>query len=90
MAWSAHCGWARTSSENPDYRVIPEIDVTTPRPQAPNYWRELRAARAAKPRPPWPAIESGLLPDEEGRRKLPAFPLTFFPSQIPFYQPRHV
>ena len=45
-----------------------------------NYWREREAAKAAAPPPPpWPAIDPGLL--EEGRPKLPAFPLKVFPRQ---------
>src|SRR5262245_47375706 len=52
-----------------------ELDVTTPRPEFDNYWKNLRAARAAKPPPPpWPAIDPGLLAVEEGRPRLPAFP----------------
>ena len=54
---------------------LTEINVTKPNPVFDNYWRELEAARAAKPPPPpWPAVDPGLL--EEGRRRLPAFPLT--------------
>ena len=45
-----------------------------------NYWRELEAARAAAPPPPpGPAIDPGLL--EEGRPKLPAFPLRVLPPR---------
>ena len=59
---------------------FPEINVTTPKPHYANYWRELDARRAAKPPPPpWPAVDPGLL--EEGRPKLPAFPLNVFPGQ---------
>src|ERR1700748_2373117 len=59
---------------------FPEINVTTPKPHYAHYWRELAARRAAKPPPPpWPAVDPGLL--EEGRPKLPAFPLQVFPAQ---------
>ena len=59
---------------------LTEIDVTSPNPIFDNYWRQRDAARAAKPPPPpWPAVDPGLL--EEGRPKLPAFPLTVFPGQ---------
>src|SRR5262245_4623965 len=59
-----------------------EVDVTTPRPEFANYWKDLEAARAAAPPPPpWPAIDPGLLAEEEGRPKLPAFPLKVFPRQ---------
>src|SRR5580704_15406977 len=45
-----------------------------------NYWRDRDAKRAAAPPPPpWPAVDPGLL--EEGRPKLPAFPLKVFPRQ---------
>ena len=60
--------------------LSPEINVTTPKPIYQNYWREPEAARAAAPPPPpWPAVDPGLL--EEGRPKLPAFPLKVFPRQ---------
>src|SRR5260370_32307358 len=59
---------------------LTEIDVTPPKPIYRNYWTDRDAARAAAPPPPpWPAIEPGLL--EEGRAKLPAFPLKVFPRQ---------
>jgi hypothetical protein len=59
---------------------LTEINVTTPKPHYANYWRDRDAARAAAPPPPpWPAIAPGLL--EDGRRKLPAFPLKVFPRQ---------
>src|SRR5258708_13967035 len=59
---------------------LTEINVTTPKPVYANYWRDREAARAAaRPPPPWPAIEPGLL--EEGRPGLPAFPLRVFPRQ---------
>src|SRR5712671_3389402 len=59
---------------------LTEIDVTSPNPVFDNYWRQRDAARAAKPPPPpWPAVDPGLL--EEGRPRLPAFPLTVFPGQ---------
>jgi hypothetical protein len=57
---------------------LTEINVTRPTIHE-NYWRQRDAARAAKPPPPWPAVDPGLL--EEGRPKLPAFPLQVFPSQ---------
>ncbi|HEY2750555.1 DUF3987 domain-containing protein, partial [Phenylobacterium sp.] len=60
---------------------LTEIDVTTPNPIFDNYWRQRDAAKAAMPPPPpWPAVEPGLL-EEEGRPRLPAFPLTVFPGQ---------
>jgi len=59
---------------------LTEIDVTTPKPIYRNYWTDREAARAAAPPPPsWPAVDPGLL--EEGRPKLPAFPLKVFPRQ---------
>ncbi len=59
---------------------LTEIDVTSPKPIYRNYWTERDAARAAAPPPPpWPAVDPGLL--EEGRPKLPAFPLQVFPGQ---------
>jgi hypothetical protein len=59
---------------------LTEIDVTTPNPVFDNYWRQRDAARAAAPPPPpWPAIDPGLL-EEEGRPRLPAFPLQVFPG----------
>src|SRR3981189_3809848 len=59
---------------------LTEISVTTPKPHYANYWRRREAARAAAPPPPpWPAVDPGLL--EEGRPKLPAFPLQVFPGQ---------
>ena len=59
---------------------LTEINVTSPKPIYPNYWTEREAARAAAPPPPpWPAVDPGLL--EEGRPKLPAFPLQVFPGQ---------
>src|SRR5262245_20437529 len=58
-----------------------ELDVINPKPHYENYWKQLAAARAAKPPPPpWPAIEPGVLA-EEGRPQLPAFPLKVFPRQ---------
>ena len=58
---------------------LTEIDVTSPKPIYRNYWTEREAARAAAPPPPpWPAVDPGLL--EEGRPKLPAFPLQVFPG----------
>ena len=57
---------------------LTEIDVTSPKPIYRNYWTERAAAKAAAPpSPPWPAVDPGLL--EEGRPKLPAFPLKVFP-----------
>ena len=57
---------------------LTEINVTNPPPVYRNYWREREARRAAAPPPPpWPAIDPGLL--EEGRPKLPAFPLQVLP-----------
>ena len=59
---------------------IAEINVTTPKPHYANYWRDLRRRpRGRAPPPPWPAIDPGLL--EEGRPRLPAFPLNVFPRQ---------
>jgi Protein of unknown function (DUF3987) len=59
---------------------LTEINVTDSNPIFRNAWRERDAARAAKPPPPpWPAVDPGLL--EEGRPKLPAFPLNVFPGQ---------
>jgi Protein of unknown function (DUF3987) len=59
---------------------LTEIDVTSPKPIYRNYWTDREARRAAAPPPPpWPAVDPGLL--EEGRPKLPAFPLTVFPGQ---------
>ena len=58
---------------------LTEINVTNPNPVLASYWRACEAARAAPPPPPWPAVEPGLL--EEGRPKLPAFPLKVFPGQ---------
>ena len=59
---------------------LTEIDVTTPNPIFDNYWRQRDAAKAAMPPPPpWPAVDPGLL--EEGRPRLPAFPLQVFPRQ---------
>ena len=59
---------------------LTEIDVTSPKPIYRNYWTERDARRAAAPPPPpWPAVDPGLL--EEGRPKLPAFPLQVFPGQ---------
>ncbi len=53
---------------------LTEIDVTSPNAHLRNYWRQRDAARAAKPPPPpWPEVDPGLL--EEGRPRLPAFPL---------------
>jgi hypothetical protein len=58
---------------------LTEIDVTSPKPIYRNYWTERAAAKAAAPPPPpWPAIASSLL--DEGRPKLPAFPLQVFPG----------
>ena len=58
---------------------LTEINVTRPTIHE-NYWKQCDAARAAKPPPPpWPAVDPGLL--EEGRPKLPAFPLQVFPAQ---------
>jgi hypothetical protein len=59
---------------------LTEINVTNPPPVYANYWRDREAAKAAAPPPPpWPAVDPGLL--EEGRPKLPAFPLQVFPRQ---------
>src|SRR6266851_390315 len=59
---------------------LTEINVTSPKPVYRNYWTEREAAKAAAPPPPpWPAVDPGLL--EEGRPKLPAFPLKVFPHQ---------
>src|SRR5258705_452848 len=59
---------------------LTEINVTNPPPVYAIYWRGREAARAAAPPPPlWPAVDPGLL--EEGRPKLPAFPLQVFPGQ---------
>ena len=58
---------------------LTEINVTDPKPALASYWRACEAARAAPPPPPWPAVDPGLL--EEGRPKLPAFPLKVFPGQ---------
>ena len=58
---------------------LTEINVTDPKPALASYWRACEAARAAPPPPPWPAIDPGLL--EEGRPRLPAFPLKVFPGQ---------
>ncbi len=59
---------------------LTEINVTNPPPVFRNAWRERDARRAAMPPPPpWPAIDPGLL--EEGRPKLPVFPLQVFPGQ---------
>jgi hypothetical protein len=59
---------------------LTEINVTNPPPVFRNYWTEREARRAAMPPPPpWPAVDPGLL--EEGRPKLPAFPLQAFPHQ---------
>ena len=56
---------------------LTEINVTRPTLHE-NYWRQRDAAgAAAPPPPPWPAVDPGLL--EEGRPKLPAFPLQIFP-----------
>jgi hypothetical protein len=57
---------------------LTEINVTDPKFALASHWRACEAARAAPPPPPWPAIDPGLL--EEGRAKLPAFPLTVFPG----------
>jgi len=58
---------------------LTEINVTNPPPVFRNAWREREAARAAAaPPPPWPTVDPGLL--EEGRPKLPAFPLQVFPG----------
>ena len=60
---------------------IAELNVTKPNPVLDNYWRQLAAAKAAAPPPPpWPAIEASLL-EEEGRPRLPVFPLQVFPGQ---------
>jgi hypothetical protein len=57
---------------------LTEINVTDSNRVFANYWRDREAAKAAAPPPPpWPAIDPGLL--EEGRPKLPAFPLKVFP-----------
>jgi hypothetical protein len=59
---------------------LTEIDVTSAKPIYQNFWTERDARRAAMPPPPpWPAVDPGLL--EEGRPKLPAFPLNVFPGQ---------
>jgi hypothetical protein len=58
---------------------LTEINVTNPPPVFRNAWAEREARRAAMPPPPpWPAIDAGLL--EEGRAKLPAFPLQVLPG----------
>ena len=58
---------------------LTEIDVTSAKPIYQNFWTERDARRAAMPPPPpWPAVDPGLL--EEGRPRLPAFPLTVFPA----------
>jgi hypothetical protein len=58
---------------------LTEINVTRPTIHE-NYWKQRDAERAAKPPPPpWPAVDPGLL--EEGRPKLPIFPLQAFPAQ---------
>ena len=52
----------------------------THRPSTATTGGSARPARAAAPPPPpWPAVDPGLL--EEGRPKLPAFPLKVFPGQ---------
>src|SRR3981189_2843062 len=59
---------------------LTEINVTSPKPIYRNYWTDRDARQAAAPPPPpWPAVDPGLL--EEGRPKLPAFPLQVFPRQ---------
>jgi hypothetical protein len=59
---------------------LTEIDVTSAKPIYQNFWTERDARRAAAPPPPpWPAVDPGLL--EEGRPRLPAFPLNVFPAQ---------
>ena len=59
---------------------LTKIDVTASNPLFRNAWAEREARRAAKPPPPpWPAVDPGLL--EEGRPRLPAFPLQVFPAQ---------
>jgi hypothetical protein len=59
---------------------LTEINVTNPPPVYANYWRDRDARRAAAPPPPpWPTVDPGLL--EDGRPKLPAFPLKVFPRQ---------
>jgi hypothetical protein len=59
---------------------LTEIDVTSPKAIYLNYWTEREARRAAMPPPPpWPAVDPGLL--EEGRPRLPAFPLRVLPRQ---------
>ena len=58
---------------------LTEINVTRPTIHE-NYWKQRDAMRAAKPPPPWPAVDPGLL--EEGRPRLPAFPLTGLPRPV--------
>src|SRR3982074_383266 len=59
---------------------LTETDDTTQTPISRTFWPEGGARRAAAPPPPpWPAVDPGLL--EEGRPKLPAFPLNVFPGQ---------
>src|ERR1700704_4345519 len=76
MLWRMSAG---PTKERP--MPMAELNVTKPNPVLDNYWRQLAAAKAAAPPPPpWPAIEAGLL-EEEGRPKLPVFPLNVFPGQ---------
>ena len=58
---------------------LTEINVTNPPPVFRNASAERAARRAALPPPPWSAVDPGLL--EEGRPRLPVFPLTVFPAQ---------
>src|SRR3977135_786087 len=76
MLWRMSAG---PTKERP--MPMAELNVTKPNPVLDNYWRQLAAAKAAAPPPPpWPAIEAGLL-EEEGRPRLPVFPLQVFPGQ---------
>src|SRR5580704_7283450 len=75
MLWRMSAG---PTKERP--MPLTEINVTNPPPVFRNAWQERDARRAAMPPPPpWPAVDPGLL--EEGRPKLPAFPLNVFPGQ---------
>ena len=59
---------------------LTKINVTDSNPIFRNAWAERDARRAAKPPPPpWSVVDPGLL--EEGRPRLPAFPLQVFPAQ---------
>src|SRR5260370_29293294 len=57
-----------------------EINANSPKPIYRNYGTERDARRAPAPPPrPWPGVDPGL--SEEGRPRLPAFPLQVFPGQ---------